>query len=175
MSHRRLLSAVVLAGGLAFPVMGQGVRANIAPPSSKYPSGSGGGSSASVGTTYAKAHRYLQVAKSARSANDLDKSVLYLRKILQLPFPKDDASRRFLGPVASNCVVLLKGQGKWKEAEKVAREGLNILEQPGAHATYHVMLLHSLHGEILGQLGDRAGASAANARAEALELKLEAR
>lgn len=161
---------------------------SLVPPGGTYRPGPGG-SGASTGTTAApaapaasgnfghslsKAHLWLRKAHRARDQGDLAKASSHLEKILALPFPDDAQSRRFLGPVACNLVVLLKGQGKWREAEEATRLGLSRIERPGVPVTYHVMLLHSLRGEVLEQLGRPGEARQAHQRAEQLELELEA-
>jgi tetratricopeptide (TPR) repeat protein len=121
-----------------------------------------------------RAHMWLRKAQRAKANGDLAKASGTLERILTLPFPDSADTRRFLGPVACNLVVLLKEQGKWRDAEGAAVKGLARIEHAGTPVTYHVMLLHSLHGEVLEQLGRSKEASDAYQRAEQLELELEA-
>ena len=170
MQHRSagvLVGALILSLGLAPSSSAQGVKSDLAPgggPVYSGPTGQGAQTAASagdLGELYARAHFKLQQA-------------LALHKILKMRFPQDDKSRRFLGPIAANRAVLLKSMGKYREAAGAIDEGLEILEKPGAKKVYHVMLLYSLRGEVLEQLGQPQAASQAHRRAAELEAALDA-
>lgn len=177
------LRACVAALGLALvPVaLAQGVKTDLAPgggpvysgPARPAPSASGG-DQADLGEVYARAHLKLQQARRAKDKGDMAGSARALESILRMPFPQDDKSRRFLGPIAANRVVLLKGQGKLDAASQAIDEGLALLEKPGAKKVYHVMLLYSLRGEVLEQLGQPKAAAEAHRRAAELEAALDA-
>ena len=183
MQHRSagvLVGALILSLGLAPSSSAQGVKSDLAPgggPVYSGPTGQGAQTAASagdLGELYARAHFKLQQARRAKDKGDLAGSALALHKILKMRFPQDDKSRRFLGPIAANRAVLLKSMGKYREAAGAIDEGLEILEKPGAKKVYHVMLLYSLRGEVLEQLGQPQAASQAHRRAAELEAALDA-
>lgn len=171
--------ALLLALALAPAGYAQGVRSDLAPGGGPVYAGPAKGAGAApaaaqdLGQLYARAHLKLQQARRAKEKGDLKTSTRALGKILEMPFPPDDKSRRFLGPIAANRAVLLKSQGKYSEAARAIDEGLAILEKPGAKKVYHVMLLYSLRGEVLEQLGQPQAAAQAHRRAAELEAALD--
>lgn len=175
---RQFLVAGMLAAVLGSGLCAQGgIKADLAPPGGRG-SGAperayGGGGPADLGVMLARAKVALGRSRRCKEAGDLECAARELKGILEMPFPDEDGSRRFLGPVACNHVILLKSQGKWGDAERATTDALALLERPGVPVTYHVMLLYSLRGEVLEHLGKPKEAAQATRRAEQLELELE--